>query len=68
MHSQPKQQLLISLDSALLDRVDQLTDDRNQAIEEALRLWCQRQAEAKLLRSTNYHRQRHDQDEVGWLV
>jgi metal-responsive CopG/Arc/MetJ family transcriptional regulator len=63
-----QQQFSISLDPALVEQLDQLTDDRDQAIAEALQLWCQRQTEAKLQRSSNFHRQRHDNDEVGWLV
>lgn len=63
-----KQQIVVNLDRALVDRVDRLTDDRDQAIAEALRLWCAQQAEAQMLRSADYHQQRHDGDEVGWLV
>lgn len=69
MSSNPlRQQFSIDLDPALMAQIDRLSDDRDQAIEEALRLWCQQQTEAKRLRSSDYHQGRHDSDEVGWLV
>ncbi|NJL39361.1 MAG: hypothetical protein HC840_04520 [Leptolyngbyaceae cyanobacterium RM2_2_4] len=66
-----KQQVVVSLDADLLERLDRLTGDRNQAIESAIRLWCDQQSNnvGKLLqRSAQVHQQRHDNDETGWLV
>ncbi len=39
---QSKQQFIANVDTHLLAQVDQLTGDRNTAIEEALRLWCEK--------------------------
>jgi metal-responsive CopG/Arc/MetJ family transcriptional regulator len=66
-----KQQVVVSLDADLLERLDRLTGDRNQAIESAIRLWCDQQSDnvGKMLqRSAQAHQQRHDNDETGWLV
>jgi metal-responsive CopG/Arc/MetJ family transcriptional regulator len=66
-----KQQVVVSLDAVLLERLDRLTGDRNQAIESAIRLWCDQQSDnvGKMLqRSAQVHQQRHDNDETGWLV
>lgn len=73
-----------------MEQVDALTGDRDQAIEEALRLWCAQRAQQirpayrptpprasadstdraqqVLIQSAQQHRQRHDNDETGWLV
>lgn len=66
----------VELDTELIDWVDRLTGEspetlpakRIQAIEEAIRLWCQQQSHKRLQRSADTHRQRHDSDETGWLV
>lgn len=41
---------------------------RIQAIETAVRDWCQQQHKQQLQRSADLHRQRHNNDETGWLV
>lgn|GEM_PF-5137895 len=90
--SSSKQQVVVMIDSELMDVVDAWSDDRTQAIEEALYLWCQHQSNmvssSQPVQSSNqplaqssqptqpsqplspaeYHRQRHDEDETGWLV
>ena len=88
-----KQEIVVMLSSNLVRQVDALSADRNQAIEEALRLWCQRNAQltsahiptqtyqplqsrapqpnppqSKPLQPVDYLKQRHDNDETGWLV
>jgi hypothetical protein len=72
MHSDlGKQQVVIKIDAELLGRLDRLTDDRDQAIEAAIQLWCNQQSDnvGKILqRSAQIHQQRHDNDETGWLV
>lgn len=72
MHSDSgKQQVVVKIDAELLERLDRLTGDRDQAIESAIRLWCDQQSNnvGKILqRSAQVHQQRHDNDETGWLV
>ena len=63
-----KQQFSVSLDADLVDQVDQLTSDRDQAIEEGLQLWCAKLAEKELHKYAQARQQRHDRDETGWLV
>jgi metal-responsive CopG/Arc/MetJ family transcriptional regulator len=46
MHSDlSKQQVVIKIDAELLGRLDRLTDDRDQAIEAAIQLWCNQQSD-----------------------
>lgn len=66
-----KQQVVIKIDAELLGRLDRLTGDRDQAIESAIRFWCDQQSNnvGKMLQqSAQVHQQRHDNDETGWLV
>lgn len=63
-----KQQLSVVVDAALIEQVDALTDDRDRAIAEGLRLWCAQQAGTKLQKTADTHRKRHNRDETGWLV
>jgi EAL domain-containing protein (putative c-di-GMP-specific phosphodiesterase class I) len=74
----------IELDANLIDWVDQLIAEapgqvsnlspeiieqkRMQAIESAIQLWCQTKAQQRLQQAADLHRQRHNQDETGWLV
>lgn len=72
----PTDRIDISLNAELVDWVDRLvaemTDDlaegRVRAIEEAIYRWCQQQTKQRLQRSADYHHQRHNDDETGWLV
>ena len=41
---------------------------RTEAIEAAIQLWCKQQTQQRLQRSADLHRQRHNNDETGWLV
>jgi hypothetical protein len=41
---------------------------RIAAIESAVRDWCKQQNQQRLQRSADLHRQRHNNDETGWLV
>lgn len=41
---------------------------RIEAIETAIQNWCQQQTHQRLQRSADLHRQRHNNDETGWLV
>ena len=60
--------ITVTLNPDLLAEVDQLTDDRDRAIEAALELWCRQQHRARLHQLAQTHQQRHDDDETGWLV
>lgn len=46
--STPKQRVSITIDSKLLEDIDQLTDNRSAAVEEGLRLWRKQQIENQL--------------------
>lgn len=88
-----KQEVVVMINSNLMRQVDALSTNRAQAIEEALYLWCQRNAplspthtpsqtypslqantpqpkpaQPKKLTPVEYLKQRHDNDETGWLV
>ncbi|MFW6295629.1 MAG: hypothetical protein ACOC04_00400 [Halothece sp.] len=63
-----REEFTVSLDAALMEKVEKLTDDRNCAIEEALRLWVARQEEEKRHAMVNLRRQQQDEDETGWLI
>lgn len=63
-----KQQVVVSIDVRILEMVDQLTLDRDGAIEEALLEWCDRRRKAQIHRAMEARRQRQEQDETGWLV
>ncbi|PSB08094.1 hypothetical protein C7B61_15685 [filamentous cyanobacterium CCP1] len=79
----PNQRVSIDLNADLVDWVDELIGDadsgsdtdllqleqqRIQAIEEAIQLWCQQKSKHRLQNRADQHRQRHDNDETGWLV
>ncbi|MBE9179037.1 hypothetical protein IQ268_10740 [Oculatella sp. LEGE 06141] len=63
-----KQRISVEIDAAVVHQLDQLTDDRTQAIEAAIRLWCQQQATQNLKQAAALRHQLHDNDETGWLV
>jgi post-segregation antitoxin (ccd killing protein) len=46
--SSTKQRISITVDSKLLQDIDQLTDNRSAAVEEGLRLWQRQQIENQL--------------------
>lgn len=79
----PNQRVSIDLNADLVDWVDeligyadsgsdtnivQLEQQRIRAIEEAIQLWCQQKSKRRLQNRADQHRQRHDNDETGWLV
>jgi len=64
----PKQQISVSIDTQILDYIDQVAPDREAIIDEALRLWCDRHNKAQVQRAYEAQRRRQDQDETGWLV
>jgi metal-responsive CopG/Arc/MetJ family transcriptional regulator len=69
MQSFSKIEISVAIDSALLNQVDELTGDRSQAVEEALKLWCEsKRRPQRPQRPVDIHQQRHNDDETGWLV
>jgi len=46
--SSRKQRITITIDTSLLKQVDQLSNNRSAAVEEALRLWRKQQIENQL--------------------
>ncbi|MEG4485596.1 hypothetical protein [Microcoleus sp. D2_18a_B4] len=44
-NSTQKREVLVALDAEFADKIDQLTDDWTEAIEQALRLWYAKQIE-----------------------
>jgi len=63
-----QQTISVTLDAALLQQVDQLTSDRDQAIEAGLRWWCEQQNAGQLQQFAQARHERHERDETGWLV
>jgi metal-responsive CopG/Arc/MetJ family transcriptional regulator len=47
---------------------ESIEQQRIQAIEEAIQLWCQQKSKQRLHHRAEQHRKRHDDDETGWLV
>jgi hypothetical protein len=84
MYSYSNPRVSIELDANLIEWVDQLITEapeqwstlspeqleqkRTQVIEEAIHLWCQNKVQQRLQQAADLHRQRHNQDETGWLV
>ncbi|MEG4069064.1 hypothetical protein QUA42_17345 [Microcoleus sp. Pol11C2] len=47
-NSAQKREVLVALDTEFADKIDKLTDDCTETIEQALRLWYAKQIEDKL--------------------
>lgn len=45
-----------------------IAQKRTAAVEAAVQHWCNQQTSQQLQRSADLHRQRHHNDETGWLV
>jgi archaellum biogenesis protein FlaJ (TadC family) len=66
-NSTQKREVLVALDAEFADKIDQLTDNWTEAIEQALRLWYAKQIEDKL-RNFYLNRSPEDiQDEKEWF-
>lgn len=63
-----QQTISVTLDAALVQQVDQLTRDRDRAIEAGLRWWCEKQSARQRLAGAQARHERHERDETGWLV
>jgi metal-responsive CopG/Arc/MetJ family transcriptional regulator len=55
-----KQRISITVDRQLLQEIDQLTNNRSNAVEEGLRLWRRQQIEAQL---RSFYQQRSQEDQ-----
>ena len=58
-NSSQKQRISITVDSQLLEEVDQMTKNRSAAVEEGLRLWRKQQIEEQL---RNFYQNRSQAD------
>jgi metal-responsive CopG/Arc/MetJ family transcriptional regulator len=67
-----KDHISVSIDTHLLATVEQLAADlavnRDDAIEAAIKDWCDRQAKLRVQQAYEQQRRRQEQDETGWLV
>lgn len=64
--SSHKQRISITVDSQLLESIDQLTDNRSQVVEAALRLWYQQQIEEQLRQSYQQQTPQQLQFDNNW--
>ena len=63
---QGKQRVTVTIDAKLLRAVDQLSENRSAAIEEALYLWHRQQIETQLQRFYLNHNSSSLEDEEQW--
>ncbi len=66
-NSTQKREVLVALDAEFADKIDQLTDDWTEAIEQALRLWYAKQIEDKLRKFYQNRSQEDIEDEKEWF-
>ena len=59
--------VLVALDAEFTDKIDQLTDNWTEAIEQALRLWYAKQIEDKLRKFYQNRSQEDIEDEKEWF-
>ncbi|WLT40689.1 ribbon-helix-helix domain-containing protein (plasmid) [Synechocystis sp. B12] len=57
--SSGKQKISITVDSALLQNIDRLTENRSAVVEEGLRLWYQHHVEEQL---RHFYQNQHQED------
>lgn len=62
-----KREVLVALDAEFADKIDQLTDNWTEAIEQALRLWYAKQIEDKLRNFYQNRSQEDIEDEKEWF-
>jgi len=65
--SAQKRRISVTIDSELLETVDQLTDNRSSAFEEALRLWHAQKCQAKLRNFYQQQAQLDVNDAAEWV-
>ena len=66
-NSTQKRKVLVAVDAELADKIDQLTDNLTEAIEQALRLWYAKQIEDKLRKFYLNRSQEDIEDEKEWF-
>ena len=66
-NSTQKREVLVALDAEFADKIDELTDDWTEAIEQALRLWYAKQIEDKLRKFYQNRSQEDIEDEKEWF-
>jgi len=66
-NSTRKREVLVALDAEFAEKIDQLTDDWTEAIEQALRLWYAKQIEDKLRKFYQNRSQEDIEDEKEWF-
>ncbi|PSN19145.1 hypothetical protein C7271_08785 [filamentous cyanobacterium CCP5] len=66
MSSAGKRRVSVTIDTALLDAIDQWSDNRFAVIEEALRLWQTQRMQAQLRQFYQNCPQSDIQDELTW--
>lgn len=62
-----KRRVSVTIDADLLSTVDQLTDNRSAAFEEALRLWHAQKLQAQLERFYQQRSQAAVDEELAWV-
>ena len=66
-NSTQKREVLVVLDAEFADKIDQLTDNWTEAIEQALRLWYAKQIEDKLRKFYQNRSQEDIEFEEEWF-
>ena len=66
-NSTQKREVLVALDAEFAEKIDQLTDDWTEAIEQALRLWYAKQIEDKLRKFYQNRSQEDIEFEEEWF-
>ncbi|MGB7892551.1 MAG: hypothetical protein WCF82_11725 [Microcoleus sp.] len=66
-NSTQKREVLVALDAEFADKIDQLTDNWTEAIEQALRLWYAKQIEDKLRKFYQNRSQEDIEEEKEWF-
>ena len=66
-NSTRKREVLVALDAEFAEKIEQLTDDWTEAIEQALRLWYAKQIEDKLRKFYQNRSQEDIEDEKEWF-
>ncbi|WP_449418500.1 hypothetical protein [Phormidium nigroviride] len=62
-----KRQVSVTIDADIIDKIDSLTDDREAAIAQALRLWYAKQIEDQLRKFYQNRTQADIEDEQEWF-
>jgi len=66
-NSTQKREVLVALDAEFAEKIDQLTDDWTEAIEQALRLWYAKQIEDKLRKFYQNRSPEDIEEEKEWF-